>query len=71
MIPQIVASAIMGGVICLINFIDMNYILMLAIQVPLGVVVYILCSKFMHIDSYEYLMDTLKSLLNRKKDKKI
>ncbi|SEH65355.1 Membrane protein involved in the export of O-antigen and teichoic acid [Ruminococcus flavefaciens] len=71
MIPQIIASAIMGGVICLINFIDMNYILMLAIQVPLGVAVYILCSKFMHIDSYEYLMDTLKSLLNRKKDKKI
>jgi O-antigen/teichoic acid export membrane protein len=71
MIPQIIASAIMGVVIYPISFINMHYILMLAIQVPLGVVVYIICSKLMHIDSFEYLLDTLKSLLNRKKDKKI
>lgn len=71
MIPQIIASAIMGAVIYPISLINMHYILMMAIQVPLGVVVYIICSKLMHIDSFEYLLDTLKSLLNRKKDKKI
>jgi hypothetical protein len=69
MIPQIIASAVMGGVIYLVNLMDIHYILMLAIQVPLGVIVYIICSKLMHIDSYEYLLDILKSLVNRKKDK--
>lgn len=71
MIPQMIASAIMGAVIYTINLVDIHYILMLAIQVPLGVIVYIICSKLMHIDSYEYLIDTLKSLLKRRKDKKI
>jgi len=71
MIPQMIASAIMGAVVYLINLIDIHYILMLVIQVPLGVIVYILCSKLMHIDSYEYLIDVIKSLLNRKKDKKV
>ena len=71
MIPQIIASAIMGAVICLINLVDIHYILMLIIQVPLGVIVYIICSKLMHIDSFDYLLDVIKSLLNRKKEKNI
>ena len=71
MIPQIIASAIMGAVIYLINLVDIHYILMLVIQVPLGVIVYIICSKLMHIDSFDYLLDVIKSLLNRKKDKEI
>lgn len=70
MIPQIIASLIMGGIIYLINFLDIHYLLMLAIQVPLGIIIYVICSKLMRIDSFEYLIDTLKSLLNRKKDKK-
>ena len=71
MIPQIIASAIMGAVIYLINLVDIHYILMLVIQVPLGVIVYIICSKLMHIDSFDYLLDVIKSLLNRKKEKNI
>ena len=69
MIPQIIASTIMGAVIYLINLVDIHYLL--AIQVPLGVIVYIICSKLMHIDSFDYLLDVIKSLLNRKKDKEI
>ena len=71
MIPQIIASTIMGAVIYLINLVDIHYLLMLAIQIPLGVIVYIICSKLMHIDSFDYLLDVIKSLLNRKKDKEI
>lgn len=68
MVPQIIASVIMGVIVYFVNFIDISDILRLVIQVPLGAVVYIICSKLMHIDSYEYLMDTLKMLLKRKKD---
>ncbi|WP_303804902.1 lipopolysaccharide biosynthesis protein [Ruminococcus flavefaciens] len=71
MIPQIIASTIMGAVIYIINLVDIHYLLMLAIQIPLGVIVYIICSKLMHIDSFDYLLDVIKSLLNRKKDKEI
>ncbi|EWM52256.1 lipopolysaccharide biosynthesis protein [Ruminococcus flavefaciens] len=71
MIPQIIASTVMGAVIYLVNLINIHYILMLVIQVPLGVAVYIICSKLMHIDSFEYLLDVIKSLLKRRKEKKI
>lgn len=71
MIPQIIASTIMGAAIYIINLVDIHYLLMLAIQIPLGVIVYIICSKLMHIDSFDYLLDVIKSLLNRKKDKEI
>ena len=71
MIPQIIASTIMGAVIYIINLVDIHYLLILAIQIPLGVIVYIICSKLMHIDSFDYLLDVIKSLLNRKKDKEI
>jgi O-antigen/teichoic acid export membrane protein len=71
MIPQIIASTIMGAVIYLINLVAIHYLLMLAIQVPLGVIVYIICSKLMHIDSFDYLLDVIKSFLNRKKNKEI
>lgn len=71
MLPQIAASVIMGTVVYLINFIDINYIVKLMIQIPTGVIIYIISSKLLHIDSFEYLLDTAKSLLNRKKDKEI
>jgi len=69
MLPQIIASVIMGAAICFVNYLDIHYVVRLLIQVPLGAVVYIICSKLMHIDSFDYLLGTLKSLLNRKKDK--
>ncbi|MBP5378231.1 MAG: lipopolysaccharide biosynthesis protein [Ruminococcus sp.] len=71
MLPQIIASVIMGAAICFVNYLDINYVLRLFIQVPLGVIVYIICSKLMHIDSFDYLLDVIKSLLNRKKDKEV
>ena len=71
MVPQIIASVIMGVIVYLVKYTGLEGILLLFVQIPVGVIAYIIISKIMHIDSYEYLMDTLKSLMNRKKDNAI
>ena len=71
MVPQIIASVIMGVIVYLVKYTGLEGILLLFVQIPVGVIAYIIISKILHIDSYEYLMDTLKSLMNRKKDNAI
>ena len=61
MLPQIGLSVIMGGMIFLIQFLRLSDMATLLIQVPLGALVYIVGSKLLHIDSYEYLKGLIKS----------
>lgn len=61
MLPQIGLSVIMGGMIFLIQFMRLSDMATLLIQVPLGALVYIVGSKLLHIDSYEYVKGLIKS----------
>ena len=61
MLPQIGLSVIMGGMVFLIQFLRLPDIATLLIQVPLGALVYIVGSKLLHIDSYEYVKGLIKS----------
>ena len=61
MLPQIGLSVIMGGMIFLIQFLRLSDMATLLIQVPLGALVYIVGSKLLHIDSYEYVKGLIKS----------
>ena len=67
MFPQIGLSLFMGAIVYCVQFIGLNDIFTLLIQVPVGVIIYIALSKVFHIDSYEYLVNTVKGLLKRKK----
>lgn len=62
MLPQICASLFMGVVVYCVQFLGLNSILTLLIQVPVGVVLYVGISKVFHIDSFEYLIGTIKGL---------
>jgi O-antigen/teichoic acid export membrane protein len=61
MLPQIGVSAVMGAIIFLIQFLRLSDIATLLIQVPLGALIYIVGSKLLHIDSYEYVKGLIKS----------
>ena len=66
MLPQIILSLIMGVSVYCVRFIGLADIFTLLIQIPSGVLIYWLLSKLLHIDSYEFLIDTVRGLLNKK-----
>ena len=69
MLPQILLSVFMGAIVYCIQFIGFNSLITLLIQISVGVFVYVTFSKLFHIDSFEYLLSTIKGLLHRSKKK--
>lgn len=67
MLPQIALSLIMGIILYLVQLIGLNSLLTLCIQIPLGIVIYILGSKVLHIDSYEYVISILKGFKKKRR----
>lgn len=67
MLPQILLSVVMGASVYMIQFIGLSNLLTLVLQVVSGGIIYIGCSKVFHIESYEYIISTIKRVLNKKK----
>ncbi len=65
-LPNIGLSITMGGIVFCITFLHLSDIYTLIIQMPLGIIVYIITSKILKIDSYEYTKKILKQLLPKK-----
>ena len=65
MLPQIGASLLMGVVVYSVCLLNLGDIATLAIQIPLGILVYILESKIFKIDSYIYTKNMIKNLLGK------
>ena len=70
MIPQIVLSVVMGAVVFFITFLKLNDILMLCVQVPLGVFIYLGGAKLLHIDSFEAILELGKNYLPHRNNQK-
>lgn len=64
-LPSLILSIVMGGIVYSILFINMSPYLTLIIQILLGAVVYIGLAKLFRLECYEYLLNTLKSLLKK------
>lgn len=71
MLPQILLSLLMGGIVFSISFLPLNDYLVLLIQVPVGMIVYVVGSLVFHIDSFEYILNMLKPYLRQITRKKI
>lgn len=67
MLPQIGLSLFMGVIVYCVQFIGFNDVLTLIVQVSVGVIIYISCSKVFHVDSYDYIISMGKNLINRKR----
>lgn len=64
-VPQMLLSCFMGMIIFAISFVQINELYVLVLQAAVGVLVYITGSKLMHMDSYEYVVQMVRSCFNR------
>lgn len=69
-VPQIVLSCLMGVVVICISYLNLNDCVMLLMQISVGVLVYVMGSILMKIDSFEYICLILKSYTNKRNRKK-
>ncbi len=59
-LPSILLAVFMGGVVYLFNFLPIRPLIILAVQVITGILIYLLGSIILKIDSFKYMIDTLK-----------
>lgn len=66
-LPQLLLAAFMGAVVAALGLLQLNPYLRLLIQVPVGAAVYILGAKLCKLESYQFVLNTAKRFLSRKK----
>lgn len=66
-LPEIILAVIMGACIYPIKFIPMPVILTLIVQIVTGGGIYVIGSVIFKLDSFQYLVDVIKSILKSKK----
>ena len=64
--PQIILSIVMGGVVYSIQFISLNQLVILILQIIVGMNFYIIGSVFFHVDSFKYIQNIIKNYMKRK-----
>lgn len=60
-LPAILLAVIMGVIVYCVSFIGLNSALTLLIQILLGMFVYIMGSKLLKLESYNYLLDVIRN----------
>ena len=71
LLPSLAMSVIMGIIVYCINFIGLNSLLTLVIQVISGMIIYLVLSIITKNESFNYCLNILKSIVDRKKSKTI
>lgn len=69
-LPGILLAAFMGGCVYCVNFLHLNNWLTLIIQVPLGAIIYIGLSALLKLESFTYVLDMTKPIINNIFNKK-
>lgn len=67
--PSLLISLIMGGIVYLFNFLSFPAWQILILQIVSGGVIYILLAKIFKIESFTYLVGTMKQLIKAQKGK--
>ncbi len=66
-IPPIMISLVMGVIVYSINFLSLPALKLLVVQVGLGITIYLGLAKIFKIESFSYLIETVKQLLKSRK----
>ena len=66
-LPGIIIAVCMGASVYCVQFIGLSDVLTLCIQIPLGMIIYILLSKILKMESYQYLSGILIGFIRSKK----
>ena len=65
--PAIMASSLMGIAVWLVGFLPLNTVLLLLLQVFFGMLVYVLISVLFKMDSFCYIIKTIKEIMRKKR----
>ena len=65
-LPQIGLSLLMGIIVYSLSFLHLSALITLILQVPVGMIVYIIGSRLFHIESFEFIISVLKSFRKKK-----
>lgn len=65
-IPSLLLSVVMGAIVYTLNFLNITVWQTLIMQVAVGVIIYIGLAKMFKIESYTYIIDTLKQLVKER-----
>ena len=65
--PSLLISLIMGGIVYLFNFLSFQVWQVLILQTVSGGIIYILLAKIFKIESFTYLVETMKQLIKSRK----
>ncbi len=66
-LPSLVLAVVMGAAVYAIELLPLNALLTLIIQIPVGILVYLLGSIIFKLESYTYVLNCLKNFLKHKK----
>jgi len=64
-VPSILLSGVMGGIVYTVEFLHLDSLLTLLLQVPLGMIAYILLSKCFYADNFEYVKNILLGFVKK------
>ena len=67
LLPNLAISAIMGGIVYAMNFIPINEILLLILQIITGIVIYIALSAITKNFGFHFILGYVKKIFHRKK----
>ena len=70
-LPNLVLSLVMFVAVYTLSFLKLNIFALLAIQIVAGIAIYLLISIIFKVESYTYILNTIKSFLKRRKENKI
>lgn len=56
----------MGIIVYSLSFLHLSALITLILQVPVGMIVYIIGSRLFHIESFEFIISVLKSFRKKK-----
>ena len=65
--PSILIASIMGGIVYSFSYLNVSVNLTLVLQVLVGAIVYIGLAKMFKIESFDYLVETMKQLIKSRK----
>ena len=69
-LPSLLLAVVMGAAVYSITFLNVPYVIMLLIQVPLGVAIYVAGAMLFKMDSFLYALDIIKEKYYGKKKRK-
>ena len=67
LLPCLLLSLVMAGLVAAVQLLGLHDLVTLLIQVPLGVLVYTLGARLLKLDSFDYILNMAKSILQKRR----